>query len=119
MNAMKRAAMGVVAVGCLLATLSISGQETQMFSGEIIDSQCAALGGHQIMIQKGESEKDCTVRCVKLGGKYALFDASSKMAYQLDDQKKASEFPGMKVKVTGTYNTATKSIHVTDIKPAS
>ena len=54
-------------VVCLCASLSIFAQSSQTFTGEIMDSQCASLGGHQIMIQKGESEKDCTTRCVKLG----------------------------------------------------
>ena len=60
--------------GCLLASLSIFAQGPQTYKGEIIDSQCAALGGHQIMEQKGESPKDCTNRCVNMGGKYTLFD---------------------------------------------
>ena len=44
-----------ISAGCLLASLSIFAQGPQTYKGEIIDSQCAALGGHQIMEQKGES----------------------------------------------------------------
>jgi hypothetical protein len=113
---MKRLAIGV---GCLLASLSIFAQGPQTFKGEIIDSQCAALGGHQIMEQKGESAKDCTNRCVSMGGKYTLFDPATKTAYQLDDQKKPATFAGAKVAVTGTLNAATKTIHVATIKAAS
>jgi hypothetical protein len=113
---MKRLAIGV---GCLLASLSIFAQGPQTFKGEIIDSQCAALGGHQIMEQKGESAKDCTNRCVSMGGKYTLFDPATKTAYQLDDQKKPATFAGAKVAVTGTLNAATKTIHVETIKAAS
>ena len=108
-----------VAAGCLFASLSIFAQGSQTFTGEIMDSQCAALGGHQVMAQKGESAKDCTSRCVNLGGKYVLFDLANKTAYQLDDQKKPAMFPGAKVKVTGTLDTSTKTIHVTGIKAAS
>jgi hypothetical protein len=113
---MKRLAIGV---GCLLASLSIFAQGPQTFKGEIIDSQCAALGGHQIMEQKGESSKDCTNRCVNMGGKYTLFDPATKTAYQLDDQKKPATFAGAKVAVTGTLNATTKTIHVASIKAAS
>ena len=56
---MKKLAICVF-VGCLFASLSIFAQSPQTFTGEIMDSQCAALGGHQIMMKQGESAKDCT-----------------------------------------------------------
>src|ERR1700675_710544 len=104
---------------CLLASLSLFAQSPQTFKGEIMDSQCASLSGHQIMTQKGESTKDCTNRCVKMGGQYALFDPATKTAYQLDDQKKTAAFAGDKVTVTGTLNATTKTIHVASIKAGS
>ncbi len=113
---MKKLAM---AMGCLFASLCLFAQGSQTFTGEIIDSQCAALGGHQIMAKKGESAKDCTIRCVNLGGKYTLFDPATRNIYQLDDQKKPATFAGAKVKVTGTLDATTKTIHVTAIKAAS
>jgi hypothetical protein len=116
MASMKKLA---ISAGCLLASLSIFAQSPQTFKGEIIDSQCAALGGHQIMEKQGESSKDCTVRCVNMGGKYTLFDSSTKTAYQLDDQKKSAAFAGAKVTVTGTVNPTTKTIHVASIKAGS
>ena len=108
-----------ICVGCLLASLSVFAQTPQTFKGEILDSQCAALGGHQIMEQKNESAKDCTNRCVNMGGKYTLFDPATKTAYQLDDQKKPAAFAGAKVTVTGTLNSSTKTIHVASIKAGS
>jgi len=72
-----------ICVSCLFASLSIFAQSPQTFKCEIMDSQCAALGGHQIMEQKGESAKDCTNRCVNMGGKYTLFDSATKTAWQL------------------------------------
>jgi hypothetical protein len=113
---MKRIAIGA---GCLLASLSIFAQAPQTYKGEILDSQCAALGGHQIMAQKGESEKDCTNRCVNMGGRYTLLDPATKTAYQLDDAKKAAAFAGAKVTVTGTLNASTKTIKVASIKAGS
>jgi hypothetical protein len=108
-----------ICAGCLLASLSVFGQGPQTFKGEVMDSQCAALGGHQIMEKQGESPKDCTNRCVAMGGRYTLFDASSKTAYQLDDPKKAAAFAGAKVSVTGTLDPATKTIKVASIKAGS
>jgi hypothetical protein len=36
----------------------------------------------------------------------------------LDDQEKAKQFDGQNVKVTGTLDVATFTIHVSDIQPA-
>jgi hypothetical protein len=54
---------------------------------------------------------------VKAGGKYVL--KTSDMNYQLDDQQKAKRFVGQQVKVSGSLDTNTNTIHVSDISPAS
>ena len=108
-----------ICAGTLFLSLSIFAQAPQTYKGEIIDSQCAALGGHQVMAKQGESEKDCTNRCVGMGGRYTLFDPATKTAYQLDDPKKAAAFAGAKVTVTGTLNAATKTTKVASIKAGS
>ncbi|MBS1867921.1 MAG: hypothetical protein JSS69_18580, partial [Acidobacteria bacterium] len=46
-------------------------------------------------------------------------NAEKKTTYQLDDQTKPEEFAGKKVKVVGTLDKATSTIHVTSIKAAS
>ena len=45
----------------------------------------------------------------------SLRDEATKTIYELDDQQKPVRFAGQKVKVTGTYDKATETIHVTDI----
>jgi hypothetical protein len=102
-----------------LLTVSLAAQKAQTYTGEIMDQQCALLGGHTAMMNQGESAKDCANRCASIGGKYVLFDGANKMVYQLDDQKKAQGFAGAKVKVTGTYDTSSKTIHVANIQPGS
>jgi hypothetical protein len=102
-----------------LITVTLAAQKAQTFSGEIMDQQCALLGGHSAMMNQGESGKDCSNRCVAIGGKYVLFDGASKTVYQLDDQKKAQPFAGAKVKITGSYDTPSKTIHVANIQPGS
>lgn len=111
---MKRLAIGIVASLALLA-VSVGAQNAQSFNGEIMDSDCAATGVHP----SGETAKQCTVDCVKAGAKYVLYDTGTKTVYQLDDQMKPEKFAGAKVKVNGTLDAATKTIHVTAIQAAS
>jgi len=115
---MKKLTLALLA-SAVLVSLNLGAQKAQTFTGEVMDSQCALLGGHQLMAKKGENAKDCSMRCVSIGGKYVLFDTAKKEAYQLDDQKKASQFAGAMAKVSGTFDAATKTIHVADIKAGS
>ena len=99
-----------------VATLALTGmafaaQKSATYSGEIMDSHCAMMGDHG-----GKDAKTCTMGCVKGGAKFVLYDASKKAVYQLDDQMKPQAFAGQKVKVTGTLDQATKTIHVTDVQ---
>jgi uncharacterized protein DUF5818 len=105
---------------CLLLAPGFVAAKDTTFNGEIMDSQCAKGGGHESMFKKeGTNDpKACTEACIKMGGKYVLFNAD-KTFYQLDDQKKPAPFAGQKVDVTGTLNKATKTIHVAAIKAAS
>jgi hypothetical protein len=92
------------------------------YSGEIMDSACAKTGSHEGMMKAHPGMKDakaCTLGCVKAGAKFVLYDAASKTVYELDDQQKPMQFAGDKVKVMGTLDKTTNTIHVTDIKPAS
>jgi hypothetical protein len=102
-----------------LLMVGLAAQKVQTYTGEIMDQQCALLGGHTAMMNQGESAKDCANRCAGIGGKYVLFDGANKAVYQLDDQKKAQGFAGGKVKVTGTYDTSSKTIHVANIQAGS
>jgi hypothetical protein len=62
-----------------------------------------------------KNAKDCSEKCVHLGGKYVLFDPAAKTIYQIDDQGKAATFAGQKVSVKGTYDSASKTIHVESV----
>jgi hypothetical protein len=91
------------------------------FTGQIMDSQCADMGSHENMM-KGEhasNAKECAIACVKKGGTYALYDPAAKRAYKLDNQKKAREFAGQKVTVSGKLDSAGESIQVASIKSGS
>jgi hypothetical protein len=88
------------------------------FTGEIMDSECAKVESNEMMIKKegAKNATQCTLTCVKMGGKYVLFNAAEKAVYQLDDQKRPEQFAGEKVTVTGTYDKDTDTIHVSDIQ---
>jgi uncharacterized protein DUF5818 len=105
----------------LMPSLIVAAAKYQTFSGEIMDSQCANMGSHDVMIkQEGAKDaKQCTLGCVKMGGKFVLFDAASKTVYQLDDQAKPAKFAGEKVTVKGKLDKDKKTIHVADIQPGS
>jgi len=66
----------------------------QVYTGEIMDSPCAMMGGHESMIKQvgAKDAKQCTVKCVAGGGKFVLYDAGTKTSYQLDDQSKPKDF---------------------------
>ncbi len=125
---MKKLALSFLAI-LVLAGLSFAGGKLPLkgskgartFTGEIMDSPCAAMGTHDKMIkeEKAKDAKECTISCVKMGGKYVLYNAARRTTYQLDDQEKPKEFAGQKVKVTGTYDSKTKTIRVQNIEAAS
>ena len=126
---MKKIAIGTVAA-VMLFSAGFTLAKDRTFTGEIYDSQCAKTGSHEMMIKKNMPDKAsmasdpsvkemCTKKCVSMGGKYVLYDAAKKTIYELDDQQKPADFAGKKVKVTGTYDKATKTIHVTSIEAAS
>ncbi len=113
--------LGIALVGSLmLMIVTFAAPKDRTFTGQIMDSQCAKMGSHDAMIKKeaAKDAKECTNTCVKMGGKYILFDSAKKMTYQLDDQQKSAEFAGQKVKVTGSYDKVNKTLHVSDIKAA-
>ena len=94
-------------LGLLLAgspSFAAPGKDAKTFVGSIGDSMCGAKH-----MMPGESDKDCTLGCVKEGAKYILVDPSGKI-YQLSDQKKPAQFAGAKVKVTGTLSGDTISV---------
>ncbi len=113
---------------CTLLMPGFAAAKDQTFSGEIMDSQCAKNASHAMMLKKeGMGDKDpndpmtkkmCTQNCVKMGGKYVLYNAAKKTVYELDDQQKSAEFAGQKAKIVGNYDKATKTIHVTSIQAA-
>ena len=114
---MKKLAMGLLVLLTIVGA-SVAAQKESTFSGEIADRYCAKANSHEMMMKRHNSPttKQCIPDCVKAGGAYVLVDAATKAIYELDDQKKPARFAEQKVKVTGTYDKKTQTIHVTDIQ---
>jgi uncharacterized protein YdeI (BOF family) len=53
---------------------------------------------------------------IKSGDNFVLSDSANKLSYVLDDAQKASPYEGKKVKVTGTVDVASNTIHVETIQ---
>ncbi|OFW32965.1 MAG: hypothetical protein A3J28_17755 [Acidobacteria bacterium RIFCSPLOWO2_12_FULL_60_22] len=118
---MKRLTANLLTI-LLLAGLSFALQETAnaaTFKGEIMDSPCAAMGSHDkgFGMTHTTTAKECTLACVSMmNGKFMLYDAAKKTAYELDDQEKAKGFAGEKVTISGTLNSKTTILKVAKIE---
>src|SRR5437588_2683352 len=82
-----------IALGAVVSIFSIAALAAD-FSGYIIDESCAAKPA-----MKGNEA--CARKCIKGGSPAVLLTADAKV-YKLDDQTKAVEHAGHKVKVMGT-----------------
>jgi hypothetical protein len=111
----------IVIFSLSLASFSMAGAKDQTFTGEIMDSQCANMGSHDVMMKQhgAKDARQCTTGCVRMGGKYVLFNAAEKTIYQLDDQTKPAQFAGEKVTVKGKLRKDHKTIHVSAIQAGS
>lgn len=97
---------------------------TVSLRGAIMDSQCAYnvhsdAHSHDWMTKRGvqgaTDEQSCTHHCVKdMGGSYVL--VVKKDVYKLDDQVKAEQFAGKKVKLNGSIDADTHTLHVFDME---
>ena len=65
--------------------------------------------------QESTAAKSVTGTVIKVSGKYVLQTADN-VAYQLDNDEKAKQYEGKRVKVTGSLDRGTGILHVTDIE---
>ena len=119
---MKLTAAGIVLTAIILIVTFYDVRRGQpgAFGGEIMDSQCAELGSHATIMKEQNflTPTQCALFCAhyrKPPGTFVLFDAASKTIYQLSDQAKIEPYVSEKVKISGAYDAATKTIHVTAV----
>ncbi len=107
---MKKVAAALAAT-LLLTLVSFAAPKTKTFIGEIMDSQCAMNASHGPMLKKeGMEDKDPNDPMAKKM-------CTENKVYKLDDQTKPQEFAGQSVKVTGSLDKSSETIHVTNIEP--
>jgi len=110
----------------LVTLLSFSATAaTKTWTGKISDSMCGAThkmvkeheqkGEISKTASKAEKDRQCTLECVKAGGKYVL--ASQGKIFEISNQDFAglSEHAGHTVKLTGDLNADGKTIKVSEI----
>ena len=93
------------------------------FHGEVSDSQCALnvhslSRSHEEMLKSkymGGSARSCSQYCIEhMGGQLVL--AAGKTVFRLDNQNAVREFAGQKVKIMGTLDAKTNTIHVVKVE---
>ena len=91
----------IAVIASMLGAMSVSAAD-QTWTGRISDSMCGAK--HKKMAEHGTSkmaDRDCTMACVKEGGKY-VFVLKGKV-FKIDNQDFAAlqEYGGHMVQLTG------------------
>jgi hypothetical protein len=109
-----------IALLLLSASGGFSRDKNETFTGEIMDQMCAQMKSHDNMMKSegASNAKDCTLKCVKDGGSFALYDNATKKVYPLEDTKQVRQYAGERVQVTGTYNDEANLLHIRSIVPA-
>src|ERR1700731_1568350 len=69
--------------------------------------------------QSEQQSKTFSGTITKNGDSFVLNDAANKASYALDDAQKASRYEGKKVKVTGTVDVASNTIHIETIEESA
>jgi len=66
------------------------------------------------MKSMGTDKPSCIRKCLQLGGKYALYNATNGTVYAIANPEKARAFDGQEVEVTATLDK--KKLTITEIK---
>ena len=106
----------ILAVGMLSALTGLSiWAAPQTLTGQISDSMCGK--SHAGMGDMGKNPKECTMGCVKAGGKYVF--VSGDKVYDIKNQNFAAlaANAGANVQLTGDIAADGKTVTVTKIAP--
>jgi lipopolysaccharide export system protein LptA len=102
----------------LVLSLALSMTSLPLFAQDAAQqpSQTPATQSTDASAQQAQSFSG---KIVKSKGSLALQDAASGTTYKLDSEDQAKQYVGKDVKVTGTVDPATSTIHVTNIEPST
>ena len=102
-------------LGLLIVVALSAAPAKQTFTGTITDEMCARADRSHMRM--GPTDAECTTACVGAhGAAYVLFDG--KNVYALTDQHTPEKFAGQKVRVVGTLDAKTRTIHVDSMTAA-
>jgi cytoskeletal protein RodZ len=82
-------------------------------------SQSPSAADQASQSQMGQQAQTFMGKISKENGSLVLKDKASNTSYKLDNEEQAKQFEGKDVKVTGTLDPATNTVHVTNIEIAS
>jgi hypothetical protein len=115
---MKQTVLTVIPL--IAISMAFAQNKNGTFTGEIMDKQCAQMGSHENMTKAmgAKDARECTLACVKNGDSFALLDPQTKKVYPIEDQKKAREYAGQRVHITGSYDQDADVLHIKSIAPS-
>lgn len=108
----------MLAAGLLAAaSFSADAPSLKLFVGTVSDSECgldhARMKAQHHLTDDLVCTRDC---CEKYRQEYVLADHTSGDVFQLDDQKKAGRFANRSVRILGTLDEDSGTIHVVRIE---
>ena len=121
-------------VGMLILMISLTGvfaiaqqdqpqaqQQTQPSASPTASpSQSPSAADQASQSQMGQQQTQTFMgKISKENGSLVLKDKATNASYKLDNEEQARQFEGKDVKVTGTLDPATNTVHVTNIEIAS
>jgi hypothetical protein len=114
---MKHFVLGASLPFMLLMGTYCAAQGTKTFTGEITDEDLNCVQTSLKAAPDVQTKLECILYWTYWHGKrYVLYDAATKMTYQLADQDKVIPFIGAKVAITGLEDN--KTIKITQIEKA-
>ncbi|MGA7906662.1 MAG: DUF5818 domain-containing protein [Candidatus Sulfotelmatobacter sp.] len=106
-------AVTLAAIAIAPASDAQSGQAPVAASGQQQQPNDAQMPAQEPQTQDAQTFNG---RIVKENGQLVLRDPVAKVSYKLDDQSKAKQYMGKKVKVTGKLDMNSNTIHIDNIE---
>ena len=114
MKALNYFGSAVLALGLAIPALAQTAQDPQQQPAPSTSSQTTADPS-----QSRSQMQSFTGTVVKTSDGWMLQDETGKTSYKLDNEKMAKKYEGKSVKVTGTLDSSTNTIHISDVMKAS
>jgi hypothetical protein len=114
----RRDAMRKLFMMILLVPLSGVGLEVAAQQPRQHADQSSSQPQQQTNASSQQSSQTFQGKIARADEQLVFWDPSSQTAYQVDDQSKLAPYEGKNVKLTGTVDTKTNTLHVVDVAPA-